>query len=77
MTVENTKTTQQLLQEESNRAIEEFLANGGKIQYIETGKRTDPQDIKSAWGRRPKAVTTEHTKTKTASKTKKSAKLDT
>jgi hypothetical protein len=49
------KTKQQLAQEESERAVAEFLAGGGKIQYIDSGKRTDPAAVKSAWGRRPKA----------------------
>jgi len=49
------KTKQQLAQEESARAVAEFLAGGGKIQYIDSGKKTDPAAVKSSWGRRPKA----------------------
>jgi hypothetical protein len=49
------KTKQQLAQEESERAVAEFLAAGGKIQYIDSGTKSDPANVKSAWGRRPKA----------------------
>ena len=55
------KTKQQLAQEESKRVVEEFLAAGGKIQYIDCGARSDPENIKSAWGRpskTPKSVKT-------------------
>ena len=31
--------------------IEEFLANGGKIQYIEPGVRGMPDEAYSAWSR--------------------------
>lgn len=51
------KTKQQLAQEESDRAVAEFLANGGKIQYIDSGKKSDPAEVKSLWGRRPKTKT--------------------
>lgn len=49
------KTKQQIAQEESERAVAEFLAAGGKIQYIDSGMKSDPTAVKSAWGRRPKA----------------------
>ena len=58
MTETTRKTSQQLAQEESDRAVAEFLANGGKIQYIDAGARTNPANIKSAWGRRPKKADT-------------------
>ena len=35
--------------------IEEFLANGGKIQYIEPGVRGIEDEAYSAWGKKKKA----------------------
>jgi hypothetical protein len=34
--------------------VAEFLAAGGTIQKIETGKRNDPAVIQKFWGGRPK-----------------------
>jgi hypothetical protein len=34
--------------------VAEFLAKGGKIQKMPSGMRSDPEDIKTAWGK-PKA----------------------
>lgn len=53
------KTKAQLNQEESQRAYDEFIAKGGVVTVIESGKRSDPGTIKTAWGRpaaKPKAA---------------------
>lgn len=55
----HSKTKLQLNQEESNRAYAEFIAKGGVVTVIESGRRSDPQEVKSAWGRRPKTKTKE------------------
>lgn len=48
------KSKAQLQKEESERAYTEFINRGGVVQVIESGRRSDPQEVKSAWGRRPK-----------------------
>ena len=35
--------------DESKKAIEEFLANGGKIQYIPAGQRSEEIDYKGGY----------------------------
>lgn len=41
----------------TDQAIAEFLARGGKIQYIERGVSGNPNGVTfSAWGARKKAV---------------------
>jgi hypothetical protein len=48
-----------LNQEEYERAVAEFISNGGKIQQILTGK-SSPDAGKSAWGKpqaKPKDIT--------------------
>ena len=58
------KTKQQLAQEESERAVAEFLAAGGKIQYIDAGLKTGTTAVKPAWGRKTKTATTKKPKSK-------------
>jgi hypothetical protein len=55
--VESYKTKLQLLQEEADRAYAEFIAQGGVVKGIAMGKRSDPAEVKPAWGRRPKSKT--------------------
>ena len=51
--MEDKKTTSQRLQQESDRAIAEFLKNGGVIQKVETGKSGQiPGQETNVWGRR-------------------------
>lgn len=45
------KTKAQLNQEASQRAYDEFIANGGVVTVFESGKRSDPSTIKTTWGR--------------------------
>ena len=41
--------------DESQKAIDEFLANGGKIQYIPAGQRSEEIDYKGGfYGRKKK-----------------------
>ena len=46
-----TKTKAQMNQEESDRAYAEFIARGGVVTVVPIGQRSDPQEIKQAWGR--------------------------
>lgn len=49
------KTSHQLMKEASDKAVEEFLANGGKIEYVPTGKSGQvPGEETNVWGRRVK-----------------------
>ena len=47
--------------DESKKAIEEFLAKGGKIQYFDYGKRSEEIDYKggSFYGKKKKKADTE------------------
>lgn len=52
MTKDYTKSTKQLAQEATDRAIQEFLDRGGKIQTVPTGRSGIPEGgFASAWGR--------------------------
>jgi|AntAceMinimDraft_12_1070368.scaffolds.fasta_scaffold69835_2 hypothetical protein len=47
--------TPRKIDEESNKAIEEFLANGGKIYQCKPFERTEDVDFKGGfYGRKPK-----------------------
>jgi hypothetical protein len=49
------KSEKELEQERTARAIEEFLAKGGKITYVEQGQRGDQVETQSTgWGRKRK-----------------------
>jgi hypothetical protein len=41
----------QLLQKKIEEAVKEFQAQGGKIQKIPEGHKTDPAELKNQWGR--------------------------
>lgn len=50
------KTTKEIEQEKTAKAIEEFLANGGKITYVPSGLRGDQAEVvqKNSWGKKRK-----------------------
>lgn len=39
------KTTKELLEIETHKAVKEFIDNGGKIQYVDKNYRTPAEDI--------------------------------
>jgi len=41
----------ELLQKKIEEAVKEFQAQGGTIQKIPEGQKTDPQELKNQWGR--------------------------
>ena len=44
-----------MTQDESDKAVADFLARGGKIQYIEAGVRSAPPTY-SMWGKKKKVA---------------------
>lgn len=55
--------TPRKVDDETQKAIDEFLANGGKIQKLPYGKKTDNLDTAvSFYGRKKKKASTESDK---------------
>ena len=46
-----TKTRSQLNDEEAKRAYDEFINKGGVVKVFASGERSDPETIKTAWGK--------------------------
>jgi hypothetical protein len=60
MTQDYTKSTKQMEQEATDRALAEFLARGGKIQVVPTGKSGIPEGgFANAWGRKKRVAAVE------------------
>jgi hypothetical protein len=60
MTQDYTKSEKQQQIEATDRALAEFLARGGKIQTVPTGKSGIPEGgFANAWGRKKRVATVE------------------
>ena len=60
MTQDYTKSTKQMEQEATDRALAEFLARGGRIQVVPTGKSGIPEGgFANAWGRKKRVAAVE------------------
>jgi hypothetical protein len=44
-------TPRELLSKQLEEAVKQFTAQGGKIQKIPEGQKSDPQELKNQWGR--------------------------